>query len=118
MKRALQEYQDYDRISNALLDERVGESLIVTMRLIPWTPYNFFNLSIATTNLPLSHFILGHVGMIPSISMYCFFGSFLDSLGRVINHDHGPDSEVEMLAESIVWSVVSIFVTIYIGRFA
>jgi len=118
IRRALGQYPDYDRISTALQEEVVGESLIVTMRIIPWTPYNVFNLSMATTDLPLSHFILGHLGMVPQIAMYCFFGAFLDSLARVLNHDHGPDSAVEMLAETLIWSLVSFAVIIYLGRVA
>jgi len=117
-KRALTEYPDYDRISNALLDPQLAESLIVTMRLIPWTPYNVLNLSMATTTVPLSHFVLGHVGMVPDIIMNCFFGAFLDSLARVLNHDSGPDNVVEMLAETLIWSLVSIFIIIYIGKVA
>merc|ERR1719242_584627 len=76
------------------------------------------NLSMATTTVPLSHFVLGHVGMVPDIAMHCFFGAFLDSLARVLNHDSGPDDAVEMLAETLIWSVVSIFIIIYIGKVA
>merc|ERR1712218_532145 len=120
LKNILMEFNEYEKICNALKGNnnynKNGFKLILIMRLIPWTPYNIFNLSIATTKIRLIHFIFACIGMLPDVIMYCFIGAFIDSISRIIYNDNSHDWASIVFIFTLIGSVVSMFGMIYIGK--
>eukprot|EP01084_Bolivina_argentea_P125155 221775_1 len=120
LKNILIEFNQYEQIYNALKGkenyDKNGFKLILIMRLIPWTPYNIFNLSIATTKIRLIHFIYACIGMLPDVIMYCFIGAFIDSISRIIYNDNSNDWASVVFIFTLIGSAVSIFGIIYIGK--
>ena len=119
IKNLLKDYNDYDEIYTMSKKQKYdGFKLIFYVRMIPWTPYNYFNLAIASTKISLIHFIIGNVGMIPDIVLYTFMGAFIDSISRVINNDNSHDWASAVMIVTFIGSLSSIFVMIYIGKIA
>lgn len=88
--------------------------IIVLLRLIPITPFNFLNYVLGLSNISIWMYTLASfVGMLPEITVLVVIGTFSKNLKEIIEGKTGPNWTVELITYLLSGFIV-IFVFLFI----
>lgn len=88
--------------------------IIILLRLIPITPFNFLNYILGLSNISfLIYLFASFIGMIPEITVLVLFGKFSKSLKDIIDGKTGPNWTFELITY-LLSGILVIFVFIFI----
>ena len=91
-----------EAIDKAIKSE--GLKLIFLLRLCPLIPFNALNYMMGLTDIQVTHYILGNVGMIPGTIVYVFVGTTISSIAEAAS---GTNKSTAALVLLIVGSVLA-----------
>jgi uncharacterized membrane protein YdjX (TVP38/TMEM64 family) len=89
-----------------------GFKIVLLLRLIPITPFNFLNYILGVTNIPIHSFIFAtlskfiqffdeKVGMIPEVLVLVHLGTFAKSIKSIVQGKSGPSWGIELLTYTL-----------------
>eukprot|EP01083_Nonionella_stella_P068640 182456_1 len=82
MKRLLQ-HSDVIRLVEKNVFDIHGWKFVLLLRLLPMNSYNVMNYALGCTSLDLCGFIIGSLGMLPNIILYCLIAIYCPSKQRI-----------------------------------
>ncbi len=94
-----------------------GGKIVLLLRLSPAFPFNLLNYGLGLTRVPLWHYVLASVGMLPGTFLYVYYGSALGSLTAIAagtETERGPEHWIFLG----VGLVATVAVTAYVTRIA
>jgi len=84
-----------------------GLKLIFLLRLCPVIPFNFLNYMMGITEIKLSHFCIGSIGMLPGTIVYVFIGTTISSITEAASGSTNGENNTLILVLFIVGSVLA-----------
>jgi uncharacterized membrane protein YdjX (TVP38/TMEM64 family) len=102
------------------IDRAVGQEglkIVLLTRLSPIFPFNLLNYALGLTDVSITDYIIGSIGMIPGTIMFVYIGSLAGSLA-LIGTEAQPTNPSLQWTIRIVGLIATIAVTIYVTRLA
>jgi uncharacterized membrane protein YdjX (TVP38/TMEM64 family) len=103
-------------IDRAIAEE--GFKIVALTRLSPIFPFNLLNYALGVTQVSLSDYILGFVGMIPGTVMYVYLGSLAGDLATLGTQPANSETQMVQWIIRIIGLVATIAVTLYVTHIA
>jgi len=77
----------------------------------PVIPFNLYNYGMGVTGVKLWHYVLGGFGMIPGITIYCYFGSAISNVADVVQGKfEGGALQIVVLIVGSIFAVVAVII--------
>lgn len=98
---------------------REGRKIVILTRLSPVFPFNLLNYALGLTQVSLSDYLIGCLGMIPGTAMYVYFGFLAGDLASLGSSGTGdPQQQTLRWTINIIGLIATVAVTIYVTRIA
>lgn len=99
---------------------KAGLKIVFLTRLSPIFPFNLLNYALGVTQVSLSDYVIGSLGMIPGTLLYVYIGSLAGSLAQLSMTDIKADPQTITLqwAIKILGFLATLGVTLYITKIA
>lgn len=104
-----------NRIFKAIYDaiEKEGRKIIFLVRLSPAFPFNLLNYSLGLTNVSLTDYVLGTVGILPGTILYVYLGGVVGSAAA--GQDRTP-AEWAFLIVGLIATFAVVFIVTKVAR--
>lgn len=79
-------------------------------------PYNPLNYAMGITDIKLTHFMIGHIGLLPILTVHVLMGTTLSSLTDSLKEDTESEFDSFSLYFSIALNVFSIILLICVVK--
>jgi uncharacterized membrane protein YdjX (TVP38/TMEM64 family) len=109
----MQKHPKFKAIEQAVARE--GCKIVFLTRLSPIFPFNLLNYAFGLTQVSLTDYLLGSLGILPGIVLYVYLGAIASDLSANVARQEAQIAEWFM---SLVGLVATIAVTIYLARVA
>jgi len=100
------------------LDEAFKEQglrIFVLLRLSPIIPFNAINYIGGVTSIPLRHYALALIAILPGTVLYCFIGATAGSLTESGNAADGPVA-IASIVVGLVFGLLAVFAVSYYAK--
>lgn len=108
--RLVKKYPVIEAIDEAMQNN--GLKIFFLLRLSPIVPFNAINYIAGVTAIPLRHYLLALIGILPGTILYCFVGA---SAGGLAEAEQGVSKPVTIA--SIVVGLVFAFIAVFIASY-
>lgn len=104
-----------NRIFKAIYDaiEKEGRKIIFLVRLSPAFPFNLLNYGLGLTNVSLTDYVLGTVGILPGTILYVYLGGVVGSAAS--GQERSP-AEWAFLVVGLVATFAVVFIVTKVAR--
>ncbi|MDV3353810.1 TVP38/TMEM64 family protein [Leptolyngbyaceae cyanobacterium CCMR0082] len=104
-----------NRIFKAIYDaiEKEGRKIIFLVRLSPAFPFNLLNYALGLTNVSLTDYVLGTVGILPGTILYVYLGGVVGSAAT--GQERSP-AEWAFLLVGLVATFAVVFIVTKVAR--
>ena len=97
-----------------------GFKIVLLTRLSPVFPFNLLNYAFGVTQVSLTDYILGSIGIIPGTVMYVYMGSLVTDVAMLNSgyQPSTPEAQIATWVMRLIGLIATVAVTIYITRVA